>query len=78
MDEMNNPKTVGRKKGLIIPKNPSGLAPKEVRWSIPGDLWAAIEKAAETNGVEPAEVVRFCLSKALRSELAEIRKESKK
>lgn len=66
-----------KKRGLVIPKTPSNLQSKEVRWNIPGELWAAIEKAAHTNGVDPIEVVRFGLSKALRAELAEVRKEMK-
>jgi hypothetical protein len=66
-----------KKQGLVIPKNPSALPPKEVRWNLPGDLWAAIEKAAQRNGVDPIEVARFGLAKALRSELAEVRTEMK-
>lgn len=64
-------------RGLVIPKSPSSLPPKEVRWNLPGDLWAAIEKAAQINGVDPVEVVRFSLSKVLRAELSEVRKEMK-
>lgn len=74
---MTDAKKSTRKKGLVIPKTVTSLPPREIRRSIPGELWAAIELAAKTNGVKPDEVVVFALTKALRSELAQVKKDIK-
>ena len=65
-----------RKKGLVLPKSAAAAPKQEVRWALPGDLFAALELAAKNNGVDVVDVARFALSKSLRFELAEVRKEA--
>ena len=71
-----SPKETKKRQGIVIPKGSGQVKPKEVRWSLPADLAAALDLAAERNQVDPVEVARFILTKGLRVELAEIRKGS--
>ena len=48
--------------------------PKDIRLSVPADLWAALELVAARDGVEWQEVARQSMAHSLRSELRETRK----
>ena len=62
------------RKGLVLPKTAPKFQPQEFRWTFPGDLAEAIKLAAKNNAVDAVEVARHLLGKALKVELAEIRK----
>jgi len=48
--------------------------PKDIRLSVPYDLWSALELVAARDGVEWQEVARQAMAHALRSEMREARK----
>lgn len=48
--------------------------PKDIRLSVPSDLWAALELVATREGVEWQEVARQAMAHSLRSEMREARK----
>lgn len=48
--------------------------PKDIRLSVPSDLWAALELVAAREGVEWQEVARQAMAHSLRSEMRETRK----
>jgi hypothetical protein len=77
MTEGKASKPKREKKGVVISKGPGKLSPQEFRWSLPGDLSEAIKLAAKNNSVDPVEVARHILTKALKVELAAVRRNPK-
>lgn len=54
-------------------KKAASVEPKDIRLSVPADLWAALELVASREGVEWQEVARQAMAHSLRAELKEAR-----
>ena len=67
-----------RARGFVIQKDEEGRPPKDIRLTIPGDIWAAIESVAAKFEVEPQLVIRQAIERSLKVEVAAVRKASRK
>jgi hypothetical protein len=55
-------------------KKSAQTEPKDIRLSVPAELWGALELVAKREGVEWQEVARQAMAHSLRSEIKEVRK----
>ena len=55
-------------------KKSAQAEPKDIRLSVPAELWAALELVAKREGVEWQEVARQSMAHSLRAEVKEARK----
>ena len=57
----------------IVFRKPAGDAkPKELRLSLPPDLWVAVSMVAEREELDPQEIIRQVLEHSLRKELRQL------